>query len=271
VSRYHFIHVCGRIFFFIFLAAFWSAAILAAPVPLPVYANIFPQKFFTSHPPSQQENPKTVPRFPLSRPGKGKLLVAGRGLQDPNFSQTVVLIIDHSPDGAIGVIINRQSGLKLFSLFPDIESMQDRSENLHIGGPVDVDHMMLLVKTPKKPEDAFQIFEDVYAGGKPELIVRMLSRADPTERFRAYVGYSGWGPGQLEAEVSRGDWHILQADAATVFDKEPSKIWPELILLFSSKWVRSEIRGRWSEVGSRHNDYESSSKRFFRPGSINKP
>ena len=72
----------------------------------------------------------------------------------------------------------------------------------------------------------------------------MIDRSDPREKFRIYAGYAGWSPGQLDKEISMGDWHILQADEQTVFGKKPSKTWPELIRRFSSQWVRAPKHNR---------------------------
>jgi len=66
----------------------------------------------------------------------------------------------------------------------------------------------------------------------------MVDHPEPGERFRVYASYVGWFPGQLDREVSRGDWHVLRADAETIFSKEPSEIWPDLISRASLKWVK---------------------------------
>ena len=183
--------------------------------------------------------PENQPPSPMPRPkpAQGKFLIAGRNLNDPNFSKTVILLINYGVQGAMGVIINQPTTYKLSQLLPDIKALKDRPSKVFIGGPVAGDQLMFLVRTPEKPEKAFRIFKDVYVGGKPQDIEKLISRSDPNERFRAYAGYAGWSPEQLDREVSRGDWHISQADSATIFDRDPTKIWPEFILRFSSKWV----------------------------------
>ncbi len=65
----------------------------------------------------------------------------------------------------------------------------------------------------------------------------IIARKEKGEDFRVYAGYAGWAPGQLEREIDRGDWHVLNADAETVFDKKPDAIWPELIERASAQWV----------------------------------
>lgn len=177
------------------------------------------------------------PPMPHPKPAQGKFLIAGRNLNDPNFSKTVILLINYGVQGAMGVVINRRTTYKLSQLLPDIKVLKDRPDTVFIGGPVAGDQLILLVRTPEKPEKAFHIFKDVYVCGKPQDIEKLIGRSGPNERFRAYAGYAGWSPGQLDREVSRGDWHISQADSATIFDRDPTKIWPEFILRFSSKWV----------------------------------
>ena len=175
--------------------------------------------------------------MPQPKPAQGKFLIAGRNLDDPNFSKTVVLLINYGVQGAMGVVINRPTPFKLSRLLPDIKALKDRPETIFIGGPVAKTQMMLFIRTPEKLEETFRIFDDVYVSGKPKAIEKLIARSDPNERFRAYAGYAGWSQGQLDREISRGDWHVSQADSATVFDKDPTKIWQEFILRFSSKWV----------------------------------
>ena len=175
-----------------------------------------------------------------SEPARGKFLIAARSLIDPNFAETVVLLIDYGPSGAMGVVINRPTRIRLSEVLPDIKGLKDKTDMLYLGGPVQRDRLILLIKTRQPPEDAHAVFDDVHVGAKPETLRQMMDRSDTDERFRAYAGYAGWSPGQLDREVSRGDWHILRADPETVFDKDESKIWPELIQYFSSKWVKTE-------------------------------
>jgi putative transcriptional regulator len=205
-------------------------------MPAPGSGNAL--KPYPGHSERRARLPGNQPLSPtLPKPAQGKFLIAGRNLNDPNFSKTVILLVNYGAQGAMGVIINRPTVYKLSQLLPDIKLLKDRPDILFIGGPVAGDRLMFLVRTPEKPEKAFRIFKDVYVGGDPRNIEKLIDRSDPNERFRAYAGYAGWSPGQLDREVSRGDWHISQADSATVFDKDPTKIWSELIYRFSSKWV----------------------------------
>jgi putative transcriptional regulator len=169
---------------------------------------------------------------------KGKFLVASRNLKDPTFFETVVLLIDYDRDGAVGLIINRPTKLKLSKVLPEMEGLQQRSDTVYLGGPVAKTQMSLLIRTDSQPEGAHRVFDNMYMASSRKVLQRLIDDAAEEERFRVYAGYAGWAPGQLDREVSRGGWHILPADAETVFDKEPLEIWPELIRRTSAQWVK---------------------------------
>ena len=168
---------------------------------------------------------------------KGKFLVASRQLKDPNFKETVVLLIDYGQDGAMGLVINRPSKIKLATIFPDIKELKERKDTIYVGGPVAVNQMLLLVGTPWVPEESQEVTQDVYVSSSWKVLERLMKSAAENERFRIFAGYAGWAPKQLDFEKSRGDWHVIKADAETVFDKKPAEIWQELILRASVKWV----------------------------------
>jgi putative transcriptional regulator len=179
------------------------------------------------------------------KPAKGKFLVASRQLLDPNFSQSVVLLIEYHRNGAIGVIINRPSEMKLSTVMPEIEELRQRPDTIYLGGPVARDQLMLLIRTPNPPEESHLVFQDVHVSSSQAVIQRMLQNPEGKEKFRVYAGYAGWAPGQLDHEIAAGGWHVLRADPEIVFDKSPAEIWPDLIHKSSAKWVRMFVP--WSQ------------------------
>lgn len=188
--------------------------------------------------------PKEKPGGPGSREelAKGKFLVASRRLQDPNFRETVVLLIDYGLDGAMGLVINRPSAVKLATVFPDIKELKQRKDTIYVGGPVDVNKMLLLIRSPKLPEGANEVTPGVYISSSWKVLEDLMKKkATKDERFRLFAGYAGWAPSQLDFERTRGDWHVLKADAETVFLKNPSELWPELIRRVTVKWVLMEM------------------------------
>lgn len=147
--------------------------------------------------------PEVEPRPTLAR---GKLLVANERLVDPNFRETVVLLLEYDADGALGVVINRPTDVKLALLLPDVEELRERSETVFLGGPVGRDRMLLLVRTGgDAPEESQRIFDDVFVTASLDVLRRVIRDPGPRDRFRAFVGFAGWAPRQLDDEIARGD------------------------------------------------------------------
>ena len=176
---------------------------------------------------------------------QGTFLVASRQLMDPNFRETVVLLIRYGPDGAIGLVINRPVELKLSRILPDIEELERSKESLYLGGPVEPAWVHLLVRSAKPPEASMPVFGDVYLSSSQKVLQGLIKKPAKEERFRIYAGYAGWAPEQLESECDRGHWHVLKADTETLFDKKSSEIWQELIQRVSVNWVRAFNSGKF--------------------------
>lgn len=158
----------------------------------------------------------------------GRLLVAREELRDPNFHRTVIFLLEHDPRGAMGLVINRRLGgvpLKelLEEMGVDVEA-DDAEIAAHYGGPVDPERSFLLhsddamLETSQKLPGGFAVSVD------PEMLRRILEGGGPKD-FRFILGYAGWGPGQLEAEIARGTWWDVEADPALVFEAEVATIW----------------------------------------------
>jgi putative transcriptional regulator len=178
---------------------------------------------------------------------QGMFLVADPELKDPNFYKTVVLLIRYGPDGAAGLVINQPLNVKLSEVLPDLKEFEHSHETLYLGGPVEINKMMLLVKSAKSPQDSRQVFGDVYISSSREELQRLTKSSDINDKFRIYAGYAGWASGQLEFERDRGDWHVVTADPVTLFDKKSPEIWQELIQRLTVNWVyRKDAEG--SEV-----------------------
>jgi putative transcriptional regulator len=168
---------------------------------------------------------------------KGMFLVAARNLLDPNFSQTVVLLIDYSENGAVGLVINRPSLVDLDEVFPDLKGERIRKSAVFIGGPVAVDELFFIILSEKQPEESFHVFDEVYISSNLDLLEKIAREKDGKEKFRVYAGYAGWAPDQLEMEVSLGGWYVMHADVESIFSKEPRDVWSELIYKSSAQWT----------------------------------
>ena len=171
---------------------------------------------------------------------KGKLLVASRGLSDPNFSETVILLLAYEPNGTVGVIINRPSDINLATVLPEIKPLRRRPGAVYLGGPVLTNHVLLLIRSTKAPGDSLLVFDHIYAGSSLATLRRALERQGPKDLFRAYAGHAGWAPGQLEAEVGRGDWYVTATNADTVFTKSPNNLWRTLVQRVEGDWVHRD-------------------------------
>jgi len=152
---------------------------------------------------------------------RGQLLIAGPGLGDPNFWRTVVLIVEHSEAGALGLVLNRPSETTVGEAVSELDQLLDLDEPLFIGGPVQPSALIVLGQFADPNDAALIAFEDigVLATGAPE---------DPSVvvlRGRAFVGHAGWGPGQLDSELARGDWILEPAREPDAFTATPSQLW----------------------------------------------
>ena len=170
-------------------------------------------------------------RNPANLPlGKGVFLVADPRMDGPYFSNSVVLLLEYDQTGAFGVIVNRPTDIPLAQIVPDIKGVEKLKGNMFVGGPVAINHPVMLLRTDKKPEKVdSSVMDGVYYITEHKQMIDIIERMKPEDTVRVYAGYAGWFPGQLEAEVERGGWVVLKADPYTVFEKNPAAIWEDLI------------------------------------------
>ncbi|MFL5887472.1 MAG: YqgE/AlgH family protein [Solirubrobacteraceae bacterium] len=153
---------------------------------------------------------------------RGKLLIAGPDLLDPNFHRTVVLIADHGDEGAMGVVLNRRSEHTVDEAVPDLGELVDPDEHVHVGGPVQPTGVVVLAEFDDPSEAATTVLGDVgfvAAGSDVDGLPAI------TRRARVFAGLAGWGPGQLEAELERDDWIVEPARADDAFVSEAAGLW----------------------------------------------
>ena len=167
--------------------------------------------------------------FAPSSVGKGVLLVASPSLEDPNFRQAVVLVVEHGPEGTVGLIVNRSTNVLLSKALPDITLLKGTSYRLFAGGPVEPTKFLLLFRLKEPPADARSVFDGVYVGGTPRILERIITQAKPTETFRAFAGFARWAPGQLKYEMLQGAWATLPPDSIGIFDKDPAVLWSDCL------------------------------------------
>lgn len=178
----------------------------------------------------------------VREPARGVLLVANPALGDPNFAQTVVLITDHGILGSVGLVLNRASETSVVASIPGIADLEDADIMLRYGGPVGMNSIRLLVGSEHPIEAADQLLEGVYFVNTSALLRELLADAHgPADlTIRYYAGFAAWSPGQLEAEVARGDWYLVRGDASTIFAADTAQLWHELVETLAGLWVLGE-------------------------------
>ena len=160
----------------------------------------------------------------------GQLLVATPSLLDPNFARAVVLVLDHDEDGALGVVLDRPSELAVADVLPAWADVVGTPERLFAGGPVSTTSALgvaqLATGTPAAPLGWRRVFGDT---GLLDLDTPVEVLGDALGGLRIFAGYSGWGAGQLEAEVEEGSWLVVPALPGDLTTAAPERLWGEVL------------------------------------------
>jgi putative transcriptional regulator len=162
-----------------------------------------------------------------AKPPTAILIVARAELPDSNFKDAVVLVMNNIAPAPAGLIINRPTRIAVSSLFPDLERLAKLDDKLYFGGPVEITTVSFLFRADTPPEDAIQVSEGVYLSTDEGLLRKLLAREKPMQGLRIFIGYSGWGPGQLQAEIARGDWTLAPAENRAIFERKSEHPWPQ--------------------------------------------
>ncbi len=160
----------------------------------------------------------------------GRLLVASPQLGDPNFERTVVLLLDHGPDGALGVVLNRPTGLPVDEILDAWrhEALAAPPGVVFRGGPVSPDAVIGLARTSAAADEA--LWRPVVDGvGTVDLAVEPAEQPVTVTGVRMFAGYAGWSPDQLEEELAEGAWIVVDARAADVFTAEADTLWHDVL------------------------------------------
>ena len=156
---------------------------------------------------------------------KGQLLVADPSLLDPNFRRTVVLVGEHTDEGALGVVLNRASEATVEDAVPELSALIDDEELVHVGGPVQPS-AIVVVADFADPEQAGALILDSVGFLPAEVDPDAIGEL---RRARVFAGYAGWGPGQLDEELDEGSWIVAPALAEDVFTGDPEELWSEVL------------------------------------------
>ena len=160
-------------------------------------------------------------------PETGVLLIAPPIMDDPNFRRTIVLLCEHGVDGSFGLILNRGLTLQLHDV---IEGANHYHGFLSLGGPVQPNTLHVLHRYGERFGESIEVLDDVYWGGDFDTIQDVLADEGASQSdVRFFLGYAGWSPGQLDAEIEQGGWIIASSDESMIFTAEPDKLWGEAL------------------------------------------
>ena len=164
----------------------------------------------------------------------GRLLVATPKLADPNFDRAVVLLLDHDAEGTLGVVLNRPTPVGVGDVLEAWAALAGVPQVVFQGGPVSLDSALALAVIPGEPrqDDGPDLlgWRRVHGAiglvdleAPPELLASALGS------LRIFAGYAGWGPGQLEDELSEGAWYVVESEPGDVSSPSPERLWREVL------------------------------------------
>ena len=153
---------------------------------------------------------------------QGQLLISSPILHDPNFRRTVVLMTHHDDDGAMGIVLSRPADILVAEAVPELAVLPGVDERVFVGGPVQPEAVVVLIEHEDEPETPI-VGSVAFMPADSD-----LDELD-TVRARVFAGYSGWGPGQLEAELEEGSWIVVRAEPGDVFAPDPDELWRNVL------------------------------------------
>jgi putative transcriptional regulator len=166
---------------------------------------------------------------------RGKLLLASPTLLDPNFARTVVLIAEHTEEGAMGLVLNRPAGTTVADAVPDLAWLADDDAPVHVGGPVAETAVIVLAEFDRPEAAGALIDTDLgFIGSdadEPEALEGAVRRA------RVFAGHAGWGPGQLEEELEEEAWIVEPPRREEIFSDDAEGLWASVLRRKGQRWA----------------------------------
>jgi putative transcriptional regulator len=176
---------------------------------------------------------------PLDRVTAGTFLVASPLLRDPNFVRTVVLMCDHGDAGSWGLVLNRRTPLTFGELLDDLPFPASGGGPVYWGGPCETSRMQVLHRLRRELPREVEVLPGVRLGLDPDTFRRVIAESRlPGEALQAYVGYAGWGEGQLDGELQSGSWIICSGDSRIVFETEAERAWDRVLESLGPPYAR---------------------------------
>ncbi|MBW1686180.1 MAG: YqgE/AlgH family protein [Deltaproteobacteria bacterium] len=178
-----------------------------------------------------------IREFEPDRLGNGVFIVATGKLATSMFAESVILITHYESGGTMGLTVNRPSEIPLSKAFPDIERLQGESDALFLGGPVRPRAVFALLQSDQPQVGMERVAEGIYFSRGLDPMLEDPSRDLSGDSTRVFAGYTGWAPGQLEAEIERGDWIVAWENPAVAFTRDVKKLWRKLLESWSGRWT----------------------------------
>lgn len=167
--------------------------------------------------------------------GSGKLLISEPFMTDPNFKRAVVYLAEHNPQGTVGFVLNQKSGFLLSDLIDDFENNEYQ---VYVGGPVGGDSLHFIHTLGSEIYDAVEVSKGVYWGGSFEsLKLVFASRQILENQIKFFLGYSGWGSGQLENEIKQNAWMVTESKTEFIFADTEKLLWNDTIISLGDKFA----------------------------------
>ncbi len=170
----------------------------------------------------------------------GSYLIASPMLLDPNFRRTVVMICEHGEAGSLGLIVNRPTSVTLGQVVPDLnlEPRAPKEEPIYSGGPVESNRLMVVrlgAADPAEGSEPLEAVQEVCQGISlvadiTSTLERIRSAGVPIGSYRFFLGYAGWGRGQLASEMKEGAWIVRPHDPRLLFESKPQRTWHEALI-----------------------------------------
>lgn len=173
--------------------------------------------------------------FDKIEPRRGDLLISEPFLADPNFARTVILLCEHNEEGSFGFVLNKPAQVKLNEL---LEGVKNRQDSIYIGGPVQQNTLQFIHRNDGIIEGGIEVKNGLYWGGNFEQMHAIIeSELISDSDIKFFIGYSGWGAGQLKSELEVNSWIISRdINIEQIFDTDVKSLWKEILQKMGGKY-----------------------------------
>ncbi|NJB82870.1 YqgE/AlgH family protein [Wenyingzhuangia aestuarii] len=168
------------------------------------------------------------------KPSKGRLLIAEPSiLGDVSFNRSIILLTEHSHDSSIGFIMNKPLGYSLKDLIPEVNC----DFKVYQGGPVEQDNLYFIHKIPNLLHNSIEVTDGIYWGGDFSQLSNLLNEGlVKSDDIRFFLGYSGWGQGQLNYELESESWFVTENKHKNIFNTAPKSLWKDHLMKLGGKY-----------------------------------